>query len=249
MWIVYAALAGFCLLMFLLTVLLKDRPAQPQASRQFNPLRPVTDWGTRQAIKHATQEQAWQNVQADYERTQTNIDRSHELSDQSHQITVRTNQLAMANQDLQKADIDQAKADHTDVVTIQERRRLQLQHEMEIKKLKETTDEEVRKHRRMKQIDVMAYAREIQVDLTAALAKRILDHKTVRQIEAEFQSLVKERARIEADESYTPESRQLALAVKDAMIEAFRKNLNEQMERRLLQAGNGADVQGMDAGS
>jgi|GEM_PF-4636184 len=249
MWIAFTVLAILFFIIFLLSVFIEDRPVPPQVSRGFDPLRPVKDWSTRQAIKHVQQEQAWQNVQADFERTELNIGRSHELSDQQHQITVRNNQLTMAQQDIAKADIDQAKAEHTDVATIQERRRLELAHEMEMKKLRESNDEEIYKHAELKRIDVQAYAQEVKVDLEAALTKRILDHKTVRRIEAEFQELVKERAEIEMDDSLTPHSKQLALDAKDELIAAFRKNLNEQMERRLLQAGNGADVQGMDAGS
>lgn len=249
MWIAFAILAAVFFVVFLLSVFLKDRPTSSEASRQFDPLRGVKDWGTRQAMKHTQQEMAWQNVKAEYERHPLSIERSHEMSDKGHELWQKKQQVEQATAELQRQQVLEATTQRIDVPTLTEFKKLEKAHELELQKLMESTQVEVQKHREMKQIDVQAYAHEVRVDLEAALTKRILDHKTVRRIEAEFQELVRERALIEADTTLTPHSRLLALSAKDALIEAFRKNLNEQMERRLLQTGNGEDVQGMDESS
>jgi len=119
-------------------------------------------------------------------------------------------------------------------------------HTLELEKTEKLSNIKIDETKRMDANRLDAYEREIGLDLQAATAKRLLPHLTVQSLEAQIQRAVYQRAKIKADFTLDDESREMALQTKDELIAAFRMNLNEQMARHLLQAGNGANLQAVD---
>ncbi len=89
------------------------------------------------------------------------------------------------------------------------------------------------------------YAKEVEIDLKAALVKRLMDHKTAVGTLDEIHSLLRLRTGLHNDPSMDDYSKKIAVDEVDVTIEKFRKAHREQMERHLLSAGDGEDVQGV----
>lgn len=237
-WIVFAALAVVFLLIFLKMLIAPDRPPEANLSRGYDPFRKFKDAATDQAIVHAKKEQEWIVANAGYIQTEERLANAVSIERLEHTRKQVQEQLLIhrTNEAIRRG---------LDLNLLEQFQRLEKVLEIELLKMRAESEEKLEQHRQMKEIDVQAYGAEVAIDLKAALAQRTIGHMTVRQIEQEFQKLVQERAVLEADESLTPFAKEIALEAKDALILAFRKNLNDQMARHLLSEGNGEDIQGM----
>lgn len=192
-WVVFAALAAVFFVMFVLSLVVKDRPTSTTASRQFDPLRPAKDWGTRQAMKHAQQEMAWQNTQAEYERHPLSIKRSHEMSDKGHELWQKKQQVEQATAELQRQQVLEATTQRIDVSTLNEFKKLEKVHDLEIKRLEEAMRVEVDKIRQTKDLDFQYFQKETDARVDAALRLQLLSTTQAQHI---LQMLVAVRAEL-----------------------------------------------------
>ena len=114
---------------------------------------------------------------------------------------------------------------------------IQIEQARELSKLK------IEETQSLEQVRLDSYQQEVGIDLKAVLAQRLMVHETVLGIKTRLRNLIIEREEIETL-GVTQATKDRLLADQDRVIVAFQENLRVQMERHLLESGDGKDVQG-----
>jgi hypothetical protein len=124
----------------------------------------------------------WQNVQAEYERHPLTIERHHEMSDKGHDLWRQEHEVKKATTELQKKQVVEATAQGIDIPTLNEFKKLEKVHDLEIKKLEEAMRVEVDKIRQTKDLDFQYFQKETDARVDAALRLQLLSTTQAKHI-------------------------------------------------------------------
>lgn len=111
----------------------------------------------------------------------------------------------------------------------------------ELERARELSKIRIQEAKALEENRLHGYKRETYIDLEAITKHRLGAHDTVLGVSSRLQELIVERENIQRL-NVSDETRQALTKTQDELIEAFRKNLDVQIQRHLLEAGNKEDM-------
>lgn len=178
----------------------------------------------------------------------TRIQHKQEMLNAQLLVATTENALAIAPQ-RHAIDVDEmhkAAAKGVNVSQLQEANAQVLMIDGKVKEKQELDKAEQANKRELEKIRVTAYSEEAQVDLNFTLAQQLIPHETIILTNNRLQRLILEKAKIEAMQVPLTVKQEL-LAAQEEVIEAFKKDLRDQMARHLLKEADGKDTGATDA--
>jgi len=172
-------------------------------------------------------------TQAQTARHKAETDKNaHEQANKTHEVTIHTLEATIVQSDAQKVLTEQALDNGMDIPTHNQFRLSVENQKLEISKAQE-----------LSKLKLDEYQKEVNIDLNAILAQKLIAHETVLGIKARLQSLIQEREDI-GNLKVSGDTKQRLLDQQDKVIAVFQENLRVQMERHLLQDGAKEDLGG-----